>query len=120
MVPLKLEQMVPGRHLDERGQVPAGSDRDDRQRDLDTDDVEELLFDAEPVVFLLRVPLDQLDHQLDLLALADGRDAEQVLDVDDAETANLHVMLDDRVASTEDRLVLPPADVDDIVGDETV
>ena len=78
------------------------------------------LLDAEPVVLLLFVPLDELDDELDLLGVAHRRDTEQVLDVDDAEAANLHVVLDDLGAAAVDHVGRPLADLDDVVGDEAM
>src|SRR5438105_4244827 len=92
---LQLEQVVARRHLDDGGQVAAGAHRDHEQRYLDVEDGVLLLLDAEPVVLDLVVPLDQLHHHLHLLALAHGGHAEEVLDVDDADPADLHVVLDD-------------------------
>ena len=68
----------------------------------------------------LGVPLDELDDELDLLAVAHRGDAEQVLDVDDAEAADLHVVLDDVAARPDDRLRGLALHVDDVVGDEPV
>ena len=68
----------------------------------------------------LRVPLDELEDDLDLLPLADRRDAEEVLDVDDPEPADLHVVLDDLGARAVDRVGRASLHVDDVVGDEPV
>ena len=117
---LQLEQVVAGGDLDDGRHVAAGAHRHDEHRDLDVEDPELLLLHAEPIVLDVRVPLDELEHDLDLLPLADGRDAEEVLDVDDPEPADLHVVLDDLGPGAEHRLGRLPLHVDDVVGDEAV
>ena len=55
--------------------------------------IEELLvLEAEPIVLPSRLPALQADHQLDPLRGADGGDAVEVLDVDDPQAAQLHVV----------------------------
>src|SRR6185295_6634344 len=81
VVPLQLEQVVARRHLDAGGHVASGADGGDGERELGAHDVELRLVHAQPVVLGLGVPLHQLHHQLDLLAVPDRGHAEQVLDV---------------------------------------
>src|SRR5712671_8009757 len=120
MVPLQLEQVVPGGDLDDGGQVAAGAHRHDEQRHLGVQHAVLLLLDTEPVVLDPVVPLDQLHHHLDLLAVPHRRHAEQVLDVDDADPADLHVVLDDLRAASVDRAALPLLEIDDVVGDQAM
>ena len=96
---LRLEQLVARGDLDQRREVAA---RAHRQRIFGTSTSSSALdaiLEAEPVVLGVRVPLVELDDQLDLLRLAHRRDAEQVLDVDDAEPADLHVVTEDAGAA---------------------
>src|SRR5882762_6631606 len=120
MVPLQLEQVVPGGDLDDGDQVAARAHRHDEQRHLGVQHAVLLLLDTEPVVLDPVVPLDQLHHHLDLLAVPHRRHAEQVLDVDDADPADLHVVLDDLRAAPVDRAALPLLQVHDVVRDQAV
>src|SRR5215470_15005339 len=120
VVPLELEQMVARGHLDDGGQVAPRTNRDDQERHLRVEDAVLLLLDAEAVVLDPVVPFDQLHHHLDLLAFAHGRDAEEVLDVDDADAADLHVVLDDLRAAPVDRPSLLLLQVDDVVGHQAM
>jgi hypothetical protein len=85
----------------------------------DVEDAVEPVVEPEPVVLLALGPLAQLDDELDLLGVAHGGDAEQVLDVDDAEATDLHVVADDAGAPPDDVGALPP-DLDHVVGDQPV
>ena len=98
----------------------AGADRDDEHRDEDVEDPVGPVLGAEPVVLVVRVPVDELEDDLDLLPLPDRGDAEEVLDVDDAEAADLHVVLDDLAAGPEDRLRRLALHVHDVVGHQPV
>src|SRR5438477_5441004 len=94
MMTLQLEQMVARGDFHDGGEVAAGTHRDDEQRHLGVQDAVLLLLDAQAVVLHAVVPFDQLHHHLHLLPIANGGDAEQILDVDDADSADLHVVLD--------------------------
>src|SRR5260370_17640506 len=66
------------------------------------------------------IPFHQLDHQLDLLLVADRGDADEVLDVDDPQAANLHVMPDDRIPGAVKATRLAAHHVDDVIGDQAM
>src|ERR1051325_6512149 len=99
---LVLEQLVARGDLDQRREVAARAHRQPQRRDLHPEDVVVAVVEPEPVVLLAVVPLAQLDDQVDLLRLADRGDAEQVLDVDDAEAADLHVVPEQAGAAADD------------------
>src|SRR5712692_9511660 len=120
VVPLQREQVVAGGDLDDGGQVAAGAHRHDEQRHLGVEHAVLLLLDAQAVVLDAIVPLDQLHHHLDLLAVAYRRHAEQVLDVDDADPADLHVVLVVFQAAPVHRAALLLLQVDDVVRDQAV
>src|SRR5438105_5008873 len=120
VVALQLQQVVARGDFDDGGQVAARAHRDDEQRHFGIQDAVLLLLDAEAVVLDPVVPFDQLDHHLHLLAIADGRAAEQVLDVDDPDAANLHVVLDDLGGAAVDGPALSLLQVDDVVGHQAV
>ena len=66
------------------------------------------------------LPAFELDDQLDALRRARRRDAEQILHVDDAEAAQLHVMAGQLgTGADQDRLRAAP-DLDGVVGDQTM
>ena len=78
------------------------------------------LLEPQPVVRLSGLPGLELDHQVDRLALAHRGQAEQVLDVDDADAAQLHVMAQ-RLRAVADQLVVGIApDADAVVADQAV
>src|SRR6202171_4055976 len=120
VVPLEFQQVVARGHLDDGGQVAPRPHRDDEERHLHVEHGVLLLLDAEPVVLDLVVPLHQLHHHLHLLPLAHGADAEEVLDVDDADSPDLHVVLDDLRAAPVDAAALLALQIDDVVGHQSV
>ena len=62
--------------------------------------------------------LGELHHELDPLRRSGRRDAEQLLDVDHAEAAQLHVMPRELGARADQNRFLPPPDFDGVVGDQ--
>ena len=46
-----------------------------------------LLFESEPVVFGIFVPVRKFNHQVDILCFLDGRYTEQCLNIYDSDTA---------------------------------
>jgi hypothetical protein len=88
-------------------------------RQLRAKDVHRLLLEAQPVVLRPRRPLDQLDDELDLLPVAHRRHAEEVLDVEDSEAADLHVVLE-HLVPVAIHVALPPEQIDDVVRHQAV
>src|SRR3712207_6268885 len=78
------------RCLDERGEVAPGAHGQDEVRDGDAENVYRPLFEAEPVYVARLAPAHEPDVEPQLLRAADGRDAEQLADVEDAEAPYLH------------------------------
>src|SRR5437763_13334341 len=66
------------------------------------------------------IPFFQLHDDLDALLLADGPDAEYRQNVDEADTADFHVVTLHLVATANQNVVAPLAGDDQIVGDEAV
>ena len=95
VVALQLEQVVAGRDLDQDRHAAPGSHRQHQHGNLDIQHREAPVLKPQPLVFHGCVPLHQLNHQLDLLLLAHRRHTEEVLDVDDPQAPDLHVVLDD-------------------------
>ena len=78
------------------------------------------IVEAEAVVLGVLRPLDQLHHDVDALALADGGHAEQVLDVEDAEAAHLDVVAEQLGRGAEHHARRAVVALDHVVGDEAV
>src|SRR5262245_36970998 len=89
---LELEEVVPGGDLDEHGEVASGPDRHLDVRERDAEDLVPVLVEAEAVVALAGLPRVELDRVLHELREPHGGDAEEVLDVDDPDPAQLHVI----------------------------
>src|SRR5262249_38777326 len=117
---LKLKQQVARRHLDDGGDVAAGANRHPQHRHRHVENRVAQLFHAESVVLLFFVPLDQLDHLLDLFGVAHRGDTKEIFDVDNDESANLHVVLDDGGARSINHVGRPFANLDDVVGYQAV
>jgi hypothetical protein len=89
-------------------------------RNPQSEQLEEGLVEAEPVVVAVRVPALELHHQFDALRAARRRDAEQIAQVDHAEAADFHVMAGQlRGAADDDRRGASPH-LHRIVGHETM
>ena len=88
------------------------------KRHPQSEDLEELVVQAEALIFPVRIPPFKLHDELDALRGSRRRDAEQILDVDHPEAAQLHVMPRQiRTGPDQDRLG-SAADVDRVVGDQ--
>src|SRR5207248_975502 len=59
-------------------------------------------------------------NDLDALLLAHGANAEERVDVDQANAADLHIVPRDLVSAPDEHVVTAPGDVDDVIRDETV
>ena len=99
----RLQQLVARRHLDDDAHVSACAHGDGDERELHVEDREEALVETEPVVLFVLAPLYELAHEVHALLLAHGAHAKQVADVDDAEPADLEVMLGERRNDPERR-----------------
>ena len=88
----RAQQLVARRDFDQNRDVPAGRDRHPHERHAQPENLVELVVEAEPFVLARRVPSFELHDELDALRRPRRGDAEQILDVDQAEPAQLHVM----------------------------
>ena len=84
------------------------------------EDLVELVVEAEPLVLARRIPAFELHDQLDALRRARRGDAEQILDVDHAEAAQLHVMARELGTGADEDRLGAAADFDRVVGDQTM
>jgi hypothetical protein len=92
-----------------------------RQHDRDGEDVVEPLLQAEPIdLELARRLLHEAYDDVDALSLADGRDAEEVLDVEDTEAPHLEVVAQQLRGLTEDHAGRTEVALHDVVRHEAV
>ena len=89
MCALCLKESVPGGDLDDEAHRPTGSHRQARVSHRNAREREVLGVEAEAVVSLTGVPLQQLDDLLDPLTLANSRGPEEVADIDNPEAPDL-------------------------------
>src|SRR5215213_7060039 len=120
IVTAQAHEVYAHRRLDERREVPPRAHGQDEVRDGDTQDVHRPLFEAEPVNLGRVHPALQPDVQPQLLRAADGRDAEQLADVEDAEAANLHVLAQQVGRAAHEQARPAAAYHDEVVGDQLV
>src|SRR6476646_9067308 len=116
VVPARSEQLVSSRDLDEDCDVPAGRDRHPYHRYADSEQFVEIVVDAKPIVLPARLPSFQLHDELDPLRRPSRGHSEQILDVDHAEPANLHVVTRQLGARTHDERLRPTPELDGVVG----
>jgi hypothetical protein len=86
------EQLVTGGDFHENREVASRRDGHPNHRHANAERFVIGHVEAEAIVFTRRIPTLQLDDELDPLRSPRGRDAEQVLHVDQAEAPDLHVM----------------------------
>ena len=79
-----------------------------------------VLLKAQAVEVLVLAPLLELDHEVDILAVADARYAEQGLHIDDSDAAKLDQVLRDLGSGSDQRLLTDLSDLHDVVRDQTV
>jgi len=79
-----------------------------------------IFLQAQPVVLAVPVPLLEVDLQVDGLAVADAADAEQGLDIDDPDAAQLDEVLGDRRRCADEGHLTHTPDLDDIVRHQPV
>jgi hypothetical protein len=79
-----------------------------------------VVVDPHSVELRVGRPLDQFDHDIDTFSLSYRRDAEEVLDVQNTETAHLDVVSQEVRRLSENHTRRPVVALDDVVGDEAV
>src|SRR5262245_22866941 len=119
VVAAQLHQVMARGDLDEHREVASRSNRNRDERQRRPQNVLRALVDPQPLVGVPFLPGVQTDDQLHELALAYGRDAEQLLDVDDPQPADLHVVAR-QIHPGADEVVADLADLHQVVRDEPV
>src|SRR5439155_948026 len=114
------QQVVHRNDLTDHGQVLPRVERygDDRQSHLEH--LSRLAVDPGAVIFARRLPVFELDDDLDPLLLAHGTDAEQRADVDQPHAADLHVVLGQFVPAPDQDIVAPARNVNHVVRNQPV
>ena len=79
-----------------------------------------IFLEAKPIVFAIRIPALQPDHQFDALRCPRRRHAEQIADVDHPEATHFHVMPRQLGACSDHRRLAAPAYFDRVVGDQAM
>src|SRR5882672_9735563 len=118
--PAAAKQLVARGDFDEDPEAAPRGHRHANERHPDAEDVVAQLVDAEPFVITFGIPPLELYDQFDALRVANGGDAEEIPDVDEAEAANLHVMPRQLRARANQRRFTPAPDFHRVVGDEPV
>src|SRR2546425_7733494 len=112
------QQMVHGHHLADHREVLARVERHGDERQRHFQHLRLLALDAGAVVLAPRVPVLELDDDLDALLLPHRPDPEQRLDVDQPHAADLHVMSRQLVPAPDQHVVAAAVDVHDVVRDQ--
>ena len=119
-MPHLLRPVVDGGALYDDGQVPARTDGDLMADDLIAQEIRVVVRKPQTVVFLVLVPFLQLDDHVDLLGVLDGLEAEEVLDVDDADAPKLDEVLGHLRSGADEGIVGHLADLHHVVRYQTV
>src|SRR5260370_33860383 len=114
------QQMVHRHHFTDHGQVLAGIERHRHQRQPHAENLGLLSVQPGAIVLARVVPILELHHDLDAFLLPHRAHAEQRVDVDQPDAADLHVVPGDLDAPADQHVVAAPGDVHHVVGDETV
>src|SRR2546426_5426172 len=120
MMASRSQQLIARGDLDENRDVPPRRHRHADERYPEPEYFVELVVQAKTLVFAGRVPALELHDELDALRGASGGDAEQILDVDQPQTAQLHVVARELGARADQNRLGAAADFDRVVGHEPV
>src|SRR6476659_4924586 len=92
MMALKLQHVVAGRDLHQDADVASQGDGHANVRAGSIENLIKRLVQAQPVVSLAVAPVLQLDDQVDGRPLAYRGETEEILNVDDADSPQLHMV----------------------------
>ena len=112
--------VIHGGDLKDHGKVPSGGDRDCDGRDLHVENLGVLRLHAEAVIGFAVAPRDHVDDEVDVGAFLDRAHAEQLRDVDDADAAQLDIMLEYRRRGADQLMRRDLFDLNGVVGDQAV
>ena len=101
-------------------QVAARPDGNGVADDLFPEDLLILYVQPEPVVLNVLIPVFQLDHQVDRMAVFHTFNSEKAFNIDDPDPAKLNEMLCDLRRFTDQHMIADAADLHDIITDKPV
>src|SRR6185503_8175888 len=114
------EEMVHGDDFRDHGDVLPRIEEHCHLRQLDVQNGGRLHVEPDALDDCVLIPLFQLDDDLDSFLLPNSPDAEYCLDINQADTADLHVVALEIVGTSDQDIVPALAGDDQIVGNETV
>src|SRR5437870_5016428 len=117
MMAARPQQLIARGDFDQNRHASTGRYRHPDKRHPQPKQLVGLVIQAEALVFATRLPAFQLDDELHTLGRARRGYSEEILDVDDAEPAQLHVVSGQLRARTDENRFRPAADFHRIVGD---
>ena len=103
--------VVHGGKLHDHGEVASGAHGDGDLRDLHAHEARRLTAQTETVIGLAVVPGLHHDHKVHIALRLDGAHAEQVLDVDDADAPQLHVISYELGGAADEGMTADTADL---------
>src|SRR6478609_4290115 len=115
-----LQEMMHRDHLRNDRDVLPRIERNRDARDRHAEDVGRLAVEPRPVDDGVVTPLLELHDHLDALLLPHGADAEDRRDVDETESADLHVVPLKVVPAADEDVTSAPPNQDQVVGDDAV
>src|SRR4051812_22769966 len=116
----RTKQLIPGGDFHEDGDAPPWCHRHSNERYAEAEDFVELVVQAEPLVLATWFPPFELDHEFDPLRRARRRDAEEILDVDDPDAPQFHVMARELGTCANQDGLGPPPDLNSVISHETL
>src|SRR5678815_2153951 len=115
-----LQQVIHRDHFGDHRDVFARVERHTHHRYVDVEDALRLAIETGAVDRRLVIPLLELDDDLDALLLANGANPEEPRNVDEADTADLHVMPLELMPTADQHVAPATAHDDEIVRHQTV
>ena len=112
--------VVDGRDLEDDGKVPSGRDRDGDGWNLHVENFGVLRLNAKAVIRLSIAPGNHVDDEVNVAAVLDRAHAEKLGDVDDADAAQLDIVLEYRRRGADQLMRRDLFDLNGVVGDQAV
>jgi len=120
VAPRPTKELIARGDLENGAHVAARTNRYCELADRAVEDRVKRVLDAQTVILRRVVPFDEADDDVDALAIAHARDAEQRLDVQYAEAAGLDVMPKQVGCRSEDDAGWTPVATNDVVSNKSM